>query len=199
MGGGAPWLDQPVLLHSSRADKCKLSPEQCAFRDNRWRYWYVWVLLRWVDWYADFCGVCRYEADHVYALATVYFCCAVIGVFAISNLLVRYSPDWVKRTPVWRGFTSISRYLSYRGYSLPKVRYWTPSLGVILLGLIGAAFFLGTKLITLNLMSRSWLREIGLTLGSTPYYWPTDANYGSSPPIATRAGWMALALLPFVL
>lgn len=109
-------------------------------------------------WYADFGGVCRYEADHVYALATVYFCCAVIGVFAISNLLVRYSPDWVKRTPVWRGFTSVSRYLSYRGYGLPKVRYWTPSLGVILLGLIGTAFFLGTKLITSNLVGcRSWL------------------------------------------
>lgn len=38
-----------------------------------------------------------------------------------------------------------------------------------------------------------------MTLGSKPYYWPTDASYGSSPPIATRAGWMALALLPFVL
>jgi ferric-chelate reductase len=38
-----------------------------------------------------------------------------------------------------------------------------------------------------------------MTLGPKPYYWPTDANYGSSPPIATRAGWMALALLPFVL
>jgi ferric-chelate reductase len=39
----------------------------------------------------------------------------------------------------------------------------------------------------------------GMTLGPQPYYWPTDASYGSSPPIATRAGWMALALLPFVL
>lgn len=38
-----------------------------------------------------------------------------------------------------------------------------------------------------------------MTLGPKPYYWPTDASYGSSPPIATRAGWMALGLLPFVL
>lgn len=36
-------------------------------------------------------------------------------------------------------------------------------------------------------------------LGPKPYYWPTTANFGSSPPIATRSGWMALGLLPFVL
>ncbi|KAJ5708207.1 Riboflavin synthase-like beta-barrel [Penicillium malachiteum] len=161
MGGGVLWLDQPVLLHSSRADKCKLSSEQCAYRNSDWRYWY--------------------EADHIYALATIYFCCAVIGLFAISNFLVRYSPDWVKRTRVWRATTSMSRYLAYRGYGLKTLRYWSPSLGVLLLGIVGAGFFLG------------------MTLGPQPYYWPPDANYGSSPPIATRAGWMALALLPFVL
>ncbi|KAJ5778262.1 Riboflavin synthase-like beta-barrel [Penicillium odoratum] len=159
MNRGIPWLDQPVLLHSSRVDKCKLSPAQCAHRSGHWRYW----------------------SDHVYALATVYLCCAVIGVFAISNFLVRYSPKWVKRTRVWRATTSISRYLAYRGYQCPMMRYWSPSLGVVLLGVAGAAFFLG------------------MTLGPQPYYWPTDASYGSSPPIATRAGWMALALLPFVL
>ena len=38
-----------------------------------------------------------------------------------------------------------------------------------------------------------------MTLGPSPYYWPTDVSYGDSPPIATRTGWMALALLPFVL
>lgn len=41
MASGVPWLDQPVMLHSSRADKCKLSAEQCAYRNSRWRYWYV--------------------------------------------------------------------------------------------------------------------------------------------------------------
>ncbi|KAJ5580845.1 hypothetical protein N7450_007146 [Penicillium hetheringtonii] len=156
-----PWLDQPVMLHSSREDKCKLSAAQCAYRNYRWRYWY--------------------EADHVYALNTVYFLCAVIGVFTISNILVRFAPEWLKRTRIWRTTTSASRYLAYRGYRLPALRYWAPSLGVILLGLAGAVFFLA------------------MTLGPQPYYWPKDANYGSSPPIATRAGWMALALLPFIL
>ena len=40
-----------------------------------------------------------------------------------------------------------------------------------------------------------------MTLGPQPYYWPKleSGSYGSSPPIATRTGWMALGLLPFVL
>ncbi|KAJ5543085.1 hypothetical protein N7535_005514 [Penicillium sp. DV-2018c] len=158
---GTPWLDQPVMLHSSRADHCKLTEAQCLYRNNHWRYWY--------------------QADHVYALNTVYFMCAVIGVFAISNGLVRVAPDRVKRTRAWRKFTSMSRYLSYRGYQWPALRYWSPALGVVILGLAGAVYFLA------------------MTLGPQPYYWPTDASYGSSPPIATRSGWMALALLPFVL
>ncbi|OQE39342.1 hypothetical protein PENCOP_c007G02766 [Penicillium coprophilum] len=158
---GTPWLDQPVMLHSSRADKCKLTEAQCLYRNYRWRYWY--------------------QADHVYALSTVYFMCAVIGVFTISNLLMRLTPIRVKRTRPWRWFTSISRYLSYRGYRVPALRHWSPALGVMILGAVGAVFF------------------FAMTLGPKPYYWPTDASYGSSPPIATRSGWMALALLPFVL
>ncbi|KAJ5295138.1 hypothetical protein N7508_009959 [Penicillium antarcticum] len=158
---GAPWLDQPVTLHSSRADKCKLTDAQCRYRNYSWRYWY--------------------EADHVYALNTVYFMCAVIGVFMVSNLLVRFAPDCVKRTRPWRMFTSVSRYLSYRGFRARALRYWSPALGVVILGALGAIFF------------------FAMTLGPKPYYWPTDASYGGSPPLATRAGWMALGLLPFVL
>ncbi|KAJ5498362.1 Riboflavin synthase-like beta-barrel [Penicillium expansum] len=161
MAQGTPWLDQPVMLHSSRADKCKLTEAQCLYRNYHWRYWY--------------------QADHVYALNTVYFMCAVIGVFAISNLLVSFAPDRVRRTRPWRMFTSASRYLSYRGYRFPALGYWSPALGVVILGVIGAVFF------------------FAMTLGPQPYYWPADASYGSSPPIATRSGWMALALLPFVL
>ncbi|KAI1377019.1 putative FRE ferric reductase-like transmembrane component [Hypoxylon crocopeplum] len=40
-----------------------------------------------------------------------------------------------------------------------------------------------------------------MTLGPQPYYWPNTPtiSYGSSPPIATRTGWMALACLPFMI
>lgn len=85
----------------------------------------------------------RYQADHVYALNTVYFLCAVIGVFTISNLLAKFSPQWLKRTRLWRATNSASRYLAYRGYRFPALRHWTPSLGVMALVVLGAIFFLG--------------------------------------------------------
>ncbi|KAG2416605.1 hypothetical protein HFD88_007820 [Aspergillus terreus] len=144
---GLPWLDQPVTLHSSRADTCKLTPEQCAYRRGHWRYWY--------------------EADHVYALNTIYFLCATR----------------LKQSALWRRPTAVARYLAYKCFQLPALVHNSSSLGVLLLGIIGTIFF------------------FAMTLGPKPYYWPnTDTvSYGSSPPIATRAGWMALALLPFVL
>lgn len=161
--GGVPWLDQPVMLHSSRADSCSMTPEQCAYRNGHWRYWY--------------------EADHVYSLNTIYFFCATVGVFAIANFLIKYAPAQLKKSVLWQKATAGLRYLAYRGYEMPVLRYWSPSLGVILLGLAGTVFF------------------FAMTLGPKPYYWPEvqPKSYGSSPPIATRTGWMALAILPFVL
>ncbi|EAW13403.1 ferric reductase family protein [Aspergillus clavatus NRRL 1] len=160
---GLPWLDQPVLLHSSRKDTCKLNAEECAYRRGYWRYWY--------------------EADHVYALNTVYFMCAIIGVFTTVHYTSQYAPPWIKRTAIWRRVAAVLRYLSYKGYQMSALHYRSPSLGVILLGLVGVVFF------------------FAMTLGPRPYYWPNTAtvSYGNSPPIATRTGWMALALLPFVL
>ncbi|KAE8355075.1 ferric reductase like transmembrane component-domain-containing protein [Aspergillus coremiiformis] len=163
--GGLPWLDMPVMFHSSRVDKCKMTPEQCAYRSGYWRYWY--------------------EADHVYSLSTIYFLCATVGLFTIVHFLSKYAPVWMKRSDIWRKTTAVGRYLAYKGYKLPPLRYFSPSLGVMLLGIIGTTFFLV------------------MTLGPQPYYWQNTRDgkisYGNSPPIATRTGWMALALLPFVL
>ena len=58
---------------------------------------------------------------------------------------------------------------------------YSQSLGVILLACAGIVFF------------------AAMTLGPQPYYWPVDAHYGNSPPIATRAGFLALGCLPFIL
>ncbi|KAI0095543.1 putative FRE ferric reductase-like transmembrane component [Hypoxylon sp. NC0597] len=161
--GGTPWLDQPVMLHSSRADTCKLSPAQCAYRMGHWRYWY--------------------EADHVYALSTVYFFIAVIGVCLIGFCSHRLAPASVREKAWWRKSVATIRFLSYRRYDVTAVRWHAPSLGVSLLLIVGAVFFLA------------------MTLGPQPYYWPNTRtlNYGGSPPIATRAGWMALACLPFMI
>ncbi|PYI31069.1 hypothetical protein BP00DRAFT_436331 [Aspergillus indologenus CBS 114.80] len=158
---GLPWLDQPVMLHSSRADSCKLTAEQCAYRNGHWRYWY--------------------QADHVYALNTIYFLCATVGVFVLLRMMTKFSPLFLRRTAIWRRATATGRYLAYKSFPSPVINF--PATGVFILIVIGAVFFLA------------------MTLGPQPYYWPNTEtlSYGGSPPIATRAGWMALGLLPFVL
>ncbi|KAH8690853.1 ferric reductase [Talaromyces proteolyticus] len=162
---GLPWLDSPVMLHSSRADTCKLTPQQCEYRSGHWRYWY--------------------QADHVYALAAVYFMCAVIGVFAVVHTLSKYGPAWLSNTGFAKRLRTGFRYLSYSIAGEHRKIPFLPSasLGLSLLILAGVIYF------------------AALTLGPKPYYWPNTStlNYGNSPPIATRTGWMALGLLPFVL
>ena len=66
---------------------------------------------------------------------------------------------------------------------IPFLTWYSPSLGIILIGAFGFVFFMS------------------MTLGKGPYYWPntSEVNYGDSPPIATRSGWMSIACLPFVL
>ncbi|KAL5340854.1 ferric reductase like transmembrane component-domain-containing protein [Aspergillus crustosus] len=160
---GLPWLNSPVLLHSSREDECVLTAEQCAYRSGHWRYWY--------------------EADHVYALNTIYFLCATVAAFAVLHFAGEYAPNAVRRSLVWRKGTAAGRFLAYKGFKIPGVGYWGASLGMAALILIGTVFF------------------FAMTLGPRPYYWPNtdEVSYGGSPPLATRTGWMAVALLPFVL
>ncbi|KAK7999675.1 ferric-chelate reductase [Apiospora arundinis] len=153
-----PWLDQPVLLESSRMDMCELTPEQCTWSRSRFRNWYI--------------------ADLVYGLGTLYFFIGVIAACMISFWASRLVTGSSSKQSSWRKLLGTFRYLAYRRYRVAG--YLTPSLGVVLLLASGALFFLA------------------MTLGPGPYYWP-DIMYGSSPPIATRAGWMALACLPFIL
>lgn len=139
---GLPWLDQPVMLHSSRADHCTLTPEQCAYRDAHWRYWYASMLpYKWP--YVNRVFINRYQSDHVYALNTIYFLCATVGVFSLLHLISKYGPQSFKRTTIWRRSTTVGRYLAYRCFQLPVLRSSTSSLGVILLVSAGAVFFLG--------------------------------------------------------
>lgn len=58
-----------------------------------------------------------------------------------------------------------------------------PSIGILLLISGAVAFF------------------AAMTFGSKPYYWPNTEtkDFGSTPPLSIRSGWMALALVPFML
>ncbi|KAJ5247797.1 hypothetical protein N7468_002780 [Penicillium chermesinum] len=157
-----PFLDQPVMLHSSRnPGECTMTPEQCAYKTRYWVYWY--------------------EADHRYALPTVAFFMVAIILFAIAHVVSQVSPTRVKASSIWLRPLAFLRYLSYKMW---RIAGWnSQSLGVFLLGGAGLIFF------------------FAMTLGPRPYYWPNtrEISYGNSPPIATRAGFLALGCMPFLI
>lgn len=123
-----------------------------------------------------------YEADHRFALPTIAFFLAVIIVFSVAHTAGNVLPKSLLRTGVVNKTRSLFRYLSYRTIRIPFLNWNSAPVGVLLLAAIGTVFF------------------FAMTLGPQPYYWPNtdDVDYGSSPPIATRAGWMGLACMPFV-
>lgn len=120
--GMIPFLDQPVMLHSSRdPGECTMTPEQCAYKTQYWVNWY--------------------QADHRYALPTVAFFLTAIVLFAIGHFLSALAPERVQRSAIWSRSVSFFRYLSYKGW---RVAGWnTQSLGIFLLGGAGLVFFLG--------------------------------------------------------
>lgn len=123
-----------------------------------------------------------YIADWVYALGTIYFFVATIAACAFGFWALRLAPKSLRANRSWQKLVSSFRYLAYKRSNPKILSGYVPSLGVCLLLGIGAVFF------------------FAMTLGPQPYYWPNTRTltYASSPPIATRAGWMSLACLPFV-
>ncbi|KAF2221277.1 ferric reductase like transmembrane component-domain-containing protein [Elsinoe ampelina] len=124
-----------------------------------------------------------YEADHRFGLGTIYFFVIIIAIFALSHLFRLSKRIPSSKVPKSSFLQTTTRWLSYKGSRLEKINYNTPPAGVAALGVLGFIFF------------------TVMTLGPQPYYWPNTrtTSFGSSPPIATRAGWMALGCMPFVL
>ncbi|KAF8536154.1 ferric reductase NAD binding domain-containing protein [Trichophaea hybrida] len=147
-----------------------MTPEQCA-----------WKARKLVDWY---------HADWNYALTSVYFVLGFIALFGVVRLLSMAAQrpatrEKLRNSNIGKRTLAGWRYLSYRAYHVPAFSWYSPPLGVMLVGVIGIVFFMV------------------MTLAARPYYWPNKkvpaVTFGSSPPIATRAGWMATALLPFMI
>ncbi|QPC59755.1 hypothetical protein HYE67_001986 [Fusarium culmorum] len=133
-----------------------------------------WYMKRWHFWYI---------ADHVYALPTVAFFMSGIGLFTIGHLISYYVigltfPRFRGPRP-WRMLIAMIRYLSYRGFHVASLGFNSAPVGVLLLGLVGTIFFFCMDLIP------------------QPYYWPS-LDFGGSPPLGTRSGWLALGCMPFV-
>ncbi|KAF2995645.1 hypothetical protein E8E13_000493 [Curvularia kusanoi] len=129
-------------------------------------------MQRWHFWYI---------ADYVYALPTVAFFMTAIGMFIIGHVLSSHILGYREfRGPlIWQKFVALVRYLSYRGYHVKALRWNSAPLGILLLGAAGAVYFFCMDLIP------------------QPYYWSSE-DFGGSPPLGTRSGWMALACMPFV-
>lgn len=147
----------------------------------------------------------RYIADWVYGHATLYFFCAIVFVFAVPHVLSRIwraskRENPLKSNKIWQRAVASSRFLGYRSFHLRGLNWYSPAAGVMLLGLAGVIYFFGNSQTMGVVKSRLTMRS-ALTLGPKPYYWPNTAkfSFGGSPPIATRSGWMSLAMLPFVM
>lgn len=120
--GMLPFLDQPVLLHSDRnPGECTTTPEQCAYKQQYWVFWY--------------------QADHRYALPTVAFFMVAIILFSIAHVTASITPRSAKKSPIWLRPLAFLRFLSYKSW---RIGGWnSQSLGVVLLGAAGLVFFLG--------------------------------------------------------
>lgn len=103
-------------------------------------------------------------------------------LFGIISLTTELSPKGLREAKPIRKLVALNRYLSYRSLRINALDWNSAPLGILLLGAVGTIFF------------------FSMTLGPKPYYWPNThtLSYGDSPPLATRAGWMSLACLPFV-
>ncbi|KXS99408.1 hypothetical protein AC578_8131 [Pseudocercospora eumusae] len=133
-------------------------------------------------------ALCEYEsgywrfADHRYALPTVALFLAAIVVFALASIFNHFAPASIHGNAYSRKAKACSRFLSYKTFRISSLNWNSAPIGILSLGAIGAIYF------------------FCMTLLPKPYYWPNTQtiNFGSSPPIATRSGWLSLACMPFV-
>lgn len=117
-----PWLTSPVMLHSSRdPGECTMTPEQCAYKQRYWVFWY--------------------EADHRYSLPTIALFLVAIILFTLSHWITWLAPQSLKRRPAWFHLMAFFRILSYK--RLRVLKYHTQSIGALLLLAVGVVFFFG--------------------------------------------------------
>jgi hypothetical protein len=142
----------------------------------------------------------RYRADHVFALGAVYFYLAIITIFMVIHVLARISTPQMRSLPFVRRFVAGFRYISYKSYNITAIRWFSPSIGVLILLFSGLLFFT-SKVLSFESRLFFTLISIVMTFVPKPYYWPNEMtkDNGNAPPLSTRTGWMALALLPLIM
>ncbi|KAF8182192.1 hypothetical protein K438DRAFT_1975729 [Mycena galopus ATCC 62051] len=168
---GLIWLLKPVLWHSSR--DASGGYDFSAMTEEQRQL----IGTRWHNWYT---------ADWDYGQTTLAFFCAAILASTILN-----TASWLRARSKISGqgkplprfadkLTAAFRYTTARQFHLSATDWYAPPLAAIL-GVSGMFIFV-----------------MSLMLAVRPFYWPNDAM-GMSPPIATRSGWMAIAIMPFMI
>ncbi|KAL1745572.1 hypothetical protein HDZ31DRAFT_36155 [Schizophyllum fasciatum] len=176
------WLTHPILGHSSRV-RGKIDPT--GMTD-----WQVALITqRWLDWY---------RADWDYGQTTIAFFCAGIGAASLLYAVVllrdgctsrRNGPDMAyngldsgrpTRATIFERLIAGCRYAAARQFRIRALGWYSPPLAAVL-AVTGMTIFV-----------------FALMLCVRPYYWPNMAM-GHSMPIATRSGWIAIAIMPFMI
>ncbi|KAJ7314611.1 FAD-binding domain-containing protein [Mycena albidolilacea] len=172
---GLIWLKHPVLWHSSRVPS---GYDYTAMTDAQ----KLLIVTRWHNWYT---------ADWDYGQTTLAFFCAAILAAALLNgaawirarkggTMISDSGNNLKKPGPTDKLTAALRYTTARQWRLRATRWYAPPLAAVL-GVAGMCVFV-----------------MALLLGARPFYWPNEAM-GHSPPIATRAGWISIAIMPFMI
>ncbi|KAK7032692.1 ferric-chelate reductase [Favolaschia claudopus] len=167
---GLIWLKHPVLWHSSRVPSGYDYTAMTAVQKQL-------IITRWHNWYS---------ADWDYGQTTIAFFCAAILAAAILNAASwlrarsKISPTKQQHPSIADKFTAAFRYTTARQFYVRTTRYYAPPLAAVL-GVSGMCIFI-----------------MALMLAVRPFYWPNEAM-GHSPPIATRAGWISIATMPFMI
>ncbi|KAJ6605137.1 ferric reductase NAD binding domain-containing protein [Mycena sp. CBHHK59/15] len=168
---GHLWLDKPVVWHSSR-DRGEFDP---FLTEDQ----IALITSPFRNWYT---------ADWDYGQTTVAFFCAAIGaamiINAVSVLRARRAtsggPKPAKPAGGLDRLTASFRYLTSRQYRILALGFYAPPLAAIIA------------------VSSMAIFTFALMLGPRPYHWPVMAM-GMSAPVATRTGWMAIGIMPFMI
>ncbi|KAF7375460.1 Ferric-chelate reductase [Mycena sanguinolenta] len=167
---GLIWLKHPILWHSSRVPS---GYDYDTMTDEQKQL----IITRWHDWYT---------ADWDYGQTTLAFFCAAILAATILHAASRFRArsDISEKGKPFPGLpdrvTAALRYTTARQFHVHTTRWYAPPLAAII-GVSGMFIFI-----------------MSLMLAVRPFYWPNEAM-GHSPPIATRSGWISLAIMPFMI
>ncbi|EKM57469.1 uncharacterized protein PHACADRAFT_251129 [Phanerochaete carnosa HHB-10118-sp] len=134
---------------------------------------------RWHDWYT---------ADWDYGLTTVEFFCAGIGTMMLLYLVslwrhrasARRARSTFRAAGILDRFTAAFRYVTSMQLRYKPLGYYSPPMGSVV-GVAGIFTFV-----------------MAFALAVRPYYWP-NYQMGHSPPLATRSGWISIAIMPFMI